>query len=309
MGLRGAAQSAVSRLTSDERNARLELVKVKEEVRIANGSFKSLKIMYRSLGSIHLDCPPDTKRKSSQALDSSLSIDSPASSPRKVKVFPYGRPVKPMPKRARLQPTTTQNPPALTTTPRFADPEVVFRRSVSSFSPSSPSSASAPASTVTTARRTRVARYTTSSSSDSDESDGHSDVDDPVPHYRTHSRITYPHAIEHTSPPTPLLMRIVRQRPIASRTTSTTPSRKLARTKTKYVRSRRNTCTIVTPPSPIVSLVGEQEDILTQSTTSEHDLVICVLIWIIVLKTFSLSSATKTGVCPLYSFGVRGPVL
>ncbi|KAH9160764.1 hypothetical protein EDB89DRAFT_849215 [Lactarius sanguifluus] len=296
MGLRGAAQSAVSRLTSDERNARLELVKVKEEVRIANGSFKSLKIMYRSLGSIHLDCPPDTKRKSSQALDSSLSIDSPASSPRKVKVFPYGRPVKPMPKRARLQPTTTQNPPALTTTPRFADPEVVFRRSVSSFSPSSPSSASAPASTgpsVTTARRTRVARYTTSSSSDSDESDGHSDVDDPVPHYRTHSRITYPHAIEHTSPPTPLLMRIVRQRPIASRTTSTTPSRKLARTKT----------------NPIVSLVGEQEDILTQSTTSEHDLVICVLIWIIVLKTFSLSSATKTGVCPLYSFGVRGPVL
>ncbi|KAH9040367.1 hypothetical protein EDB85DRAFT_132857 [Lactarius pseudohatsudake] len=180
--------------------------------------------MYRSLESIHLDCPPDTKRKSSQAaLDSSSSIDSPASSPRKVKVFSDRRPVKPIPKRAPLQPTTTgltaQNLPAPTTTPRFADLDVVFRPSVSFSSPSSSSSASAPASTgssVTAARCTRVVRYPTSSSSDSDESDGHSDVDDPVPRYRTRSRITYPHAIEHTSPLTPVLMRIVRQRPIAS---------------------------------------------------------------------------------------------
>ncbi|KAH9027770.1 hypothetical protein EDB84DRAFT_300623 [Lactarius hengduanensis] len=126
-----AAQSAVSRLTSDERNARLELVKAKEEARLANLSFESLKVVYRSLESIHSDCPPDTKRKSGEAaLDSSSSIDSPASSPRKVKVFACGRPVKPMPKRARLQPTTTQNPPALTATPRFADPEKVFRPSV-----------------------------------------------------------------------------------------------------------------------------------------------------------------------------------
>ncbi|KAH9000422.1 hypothetical protein EDB92DRAFT_1789511, partial [Lactarius akahatsu] len=47
-----ASQSAVSRLTSDECNARLELVKAKEEVRIANESFESLKIMYRSLESM-----------------------------------------------------------------------------------------------------------------------------------------------------------------------------------------------------------------------------------------------------------------
>ncbi|KAI9440659.1 hypothetical protein H4582DRAFT_2127840 [Lactarius indigo] len=224
-----AAQSAVSRLTSDERDARLELVKAKEEARIANESFESLKVVYHSLESIHLDCPPDTKRKSGQAaLDSSSSIDSHTSSPRRVKVSPNGRPVKPMPKRARLQQTTTgpttQNTPTHTTTSRFADLEVVFRPSVSFSSPSSfpSSSSSAPASTssaltytrsgpsATTARRTRVARYTTSS----DESDGHSDVDDPVPRYRIRSRITYPRIIEHTAPPTPVLMRIVRQRPI-----------------------------------------------------------------------------------------------
>ncbi|KAH8983166.1 hypothetical protein EDB86DRAFT_2968222 [Lactarius hatsudake] len=122
MGLCEATQGAVSRLTSDERNARPELVKAKEEARIANESFESLKIMYRSLESIHLDCTPDTKRKSSEAaLDSSSLIDSPASSPRKVKVCSDGRPVKPIPKRTRLQPTTTgltaQNLPAPTTTP------------------------------------------------------------------------------------------------------------------------------------------------------------------------------------------------
>ncbi|KAH9027765.1 hypothetical protein EDB84DRAFT_1400925 [Lactarius hengduanensis] len=47
-----AAQSAVSRLTSDERNARLELVKAKEEARLANVSFESLKVVYRSLESM-----------------------------------------------------------------------------------------------------------------------------------------------------------------------------------------------------------------------------------------------------------------
>ncbi|KAH9074715.1 hypothetical protein EDB83DRAFT_2515579 [Lactarius deliciosus] len=216
-----AAQSAVSRLTSDERNARLELVKAKEEARLANESFDSLKAVYRSLESIHSDCPPDTKRKSGQAaLDSSSSIDSPASSPRKVKVSPWGRLVKPMPKRARVQPTTTQNLPALTATPRFTDPEVVFGPSVSLSSPSSfPSSSSAPASTgpsVIPAMRPRVSRYATPSSGDSDESDGHSDVDDPVPRYHTRSRATYSRVIERTSPPTPGFMRIVRQRPIAS---------------------------------------------------------------------------------------------
>ena len=185
----------------------------------------------------HLDCSPDTKRKSGQAaLDSSTSIDSPGSSPRRPKVFSNGRPVKPMPKRARLQPTTAgptaQKPPAPTTTPRFADPEAVVRPSDSFSSPSSfPSSSSASASaptyvasvtnrlsalthsspSTTAARRTRVARsrYATFSS-DSNESDGHSDVDDFVPH-RTRSRTTYPRLVDRTSPPTPTFMRIVRQ--------------------------------------------------------------------------------------------------
>ncbi|KAI9458179.1 hypothetical protein BJY52DRAFT_440077 [Lactarius psammicola] len=216
-----AAQSAVSRLTSDERTARLDLVKAKEEARLANLGFESLKAAYRSLETIHLDCPPDTKRKSGQAaLDSSTSIDSPSSSPRRPKIFSNGRPVKPMPKRARLQPTTTgptaQKPPAPTTTPRFVDPEVVVRASVSfSMHSSSPSSSSQSASagpSTTTARRTRVARsrYVTSSSSDSDESDGHSDVDDFVT--RTRSRTTYPSLYPSVNDsPTPAFMRIVRQ--------------------------------------------------------------------------------------------------
>ena len=47
-----ATPSAISRPTSDERTARLELIKAKEEVCHANVSFGCLKVVYRSLESI-----------------------------------------------------------------------------------------------------------------------------------------------------------------------------------------------------------------------------------------------------------------
>lgn len=240
-----AAQSAVSRLTSDERTARLELIKAKGEARLANHTFETLKAAYRSLESIHSNCSPDTKRKSGDAaLDSSSSIDSPGTSPRKAKGFFNGRPVKPMPKRARLREPTAQKPSA-PTTPRFADrfaDQELVRSSVSSPSPSpSPSSSpspsasthvaptigrssaparSGPSTSTTTTRRTRAARYAASSSSDSDEPDGPRDrvVADLVHRYPTRSRVsgvTYSYAAEFTSPP-PTFLRVLRERSIAS---------------------------------------------------------------------------------------------
>ncbi len=47
-----AAQSAVSRLTIDERTTRLELTKAKEDARFAKQNFESLKTAYRSLESM-----------------------------------------------------------------------------------------------------------------------------------------------------------------------------------------------------------------------------------------------------------------
>jgi outer membrane murein-binding lipoprotein Lpp len=47
-----AAQSAVSRLTSDERTARLELIEAKEEVREANIGIKDLRSAYFKLESM-----------------------------------------------------------------------------------------------------------------------------------------------------------------------------------------------------------------------------------------------------------------
>jgi len=166
----------------------------------------------------HSNCLLDTKRKSGQAaLDSSSSIDSPDSSPRKLRDKFNGRPVKPMPKRARLQPTTTgpaaQSPPA-PIAPRFANREVErssssfpfssYSSSPSSLTPSASTSAASAANrssvfthdspTVYTRTRARVARdrYATSSIGDSDESDGNRDVDDSIPRYRTRSQTTDP---------------------------------------------------------------------------------------------------------------------
>ncbi len=47
-----AAQSAVTRLTSDERTARLKVIKAKEEARDANNGFETLKTAYLSLESM-----------------------------------------------------------------------------------------------------------------------------------------------------------------------------------------------------------------------------------------------------------------
>ena len=143
-----------------------------------------------------------------------------------------------MPKRARLQPTTTtgspaQRPPA-PIAHRFANREDIRSSdpfSSSSSSPSSsPRSASASASTSTASATNRSSVYTHSSpsaiatmrarlardryvasNSSEHESDGHSDVDDFVPRYRTRSQTTHP-----SFPPlpiTPPLMRLVRQSP------------------------------------------------------------------------------------------------
>ncbi|KAI0305822.1 hypothetical protein B0F90DRAFT_1623976 [Multifurca ochricompacta] len=46
-----AAQSALSRLTSDERAARLELNKAREDVRLANQNLENLRVDYRALKS------------------------------------------------------------------------------------------------------------------------------------------------------------------------------------------------------------------------------------------------------------------
>ena len=47
-----AAQSAASRLTADERAARLELARAKQEARVANMTFEILQAEYRSLESL-----------------------------------------------------------------------------------------------------------------------------------------------------------------------------------------------------------------------------------------------------------------
>lgn len=206
-----AAQSTASCLAADERAARLELASERQEVRHANMAFELLKAEHRSLKYMHSRCPPDTKRKSNQAaLDSSTSIDSPSSSPRKPKDILNGRPVKPMPKRARLQPTTTgltaQVPPSPIAT-RLRNREGarsldLFSSPSSSSSSPSPSVSAAPSVASATDRpsgftygdgsitfaaiRARVARdrYATSSSGGSDESD----VGSFVSRYRTRSQ-------------------------------------------------------------------------------------------------------------------------
>ena len=117
-----------------------------------------------------------------------------------------------MPKRARLQPTTTAGPtaqkpaaPTLRFTDTDADRSSISFSSSPSSSPASPSqSASAPmyanrpsalahsGPSTTTASRPHVARPATSGSSDSVNSDGDSDVDEmdvffPRYHYHNHN--------------------------------------------------------------------------------------------------------------------------
>ena len=140
-----------------------------------------------------------------------------------------------MPKRARLQPTTTgptAQPPPAPITLRFADRGVVRSSDPFSSSSSSPSSspqsasASAPTSTASATNRSAVFthgspsalvtmrarlardRYAASNSSEH-ESDNHSDIDDFVPRYRTRSQTTPPRFPP--LPITPPLMRLVRQ--------------------------------------------------------------------------------------------------